>query len=241
MPRIAEVAGWLTAAPKPVICLDTCDILEIVECLDWEGQGRATRGVTCIEPAQRLLDTLAVNPDRAQIIITDLVAVEWNQNIAGIRAKAAAFLTKVDEIFGQPYQAAGFAGTVLPARVPVSGSSLVADLEALSLALLNQATRLNHYTAQINLALQRVMNKRRPSHDGHIKDSINFEHYLELARRLRAGGFAEEIVFVSKNKKDYWDGNLSHIHPDLLPEITDAAVGIEFFGSLDAALGFLHI
>src|SRR5437763_15300270 len=161
MPPIAAVVGQLTAAPKPVICLDTCDILEIVQCLDWEKPG-SPRGVACIEPAQRLLNTLTVNPDRVQVIITELVATEWNQNIAAIRVKAAAFLRKVDEIVRQPYQAAGLAGTVLPAYLPLSGSPLVNDLEALSTALLNQAARLDHYKAQINLALERVMAKRRP-------------------------------------------------------------------------------
>jgi len=87
----------------------------------------------------------------------------------------------------------------------------------------------------------RVMGKHRPSHDGHIKDSINFEHYLELARRLRAGGFAEEVIFVSKNRKDYWNGENPHIHPDLHPQINDPAVQLRFFGSIVAALGFLGI
>jgi hypothetical protein len=242
MPAIAAVAGDLNAAPKPVICLDACDILEVVQCLDWEKSGGNTpRGVTCIEPVRRLLKTLTVDPNRAQVVITELVHTEWTQNIAGIRNKAEEFLGKVDDIVARPYQAAGFAGTVWPVYPLLSASTLVADLIALSTALLNQATRLDLDNALINLALARVMNKHRPSHDGHIKDSINFEHYLEFARRLRAGVFPAEVVFVSKNKKDYWDGDIGRIHPDLHPQIHDPAVQLRFFGSLTAALGFLHI
>jgi hypothetical protein len=85
------------------------------------------------------------------------------------------------------------------------------------------------------------MGKHRPSHDGHIKDSINFEHYLELARRLRAGGFAEEVIFVSKNRKDYWNGESPQIHPDLHLQINGTAVQLGFFGSIAAALGFMGI
>ncbi len=241
MPPIATVVGQLNAGPpKPVICLDTCDILELVQCLDWEKPG-TPRSVTSIQPARHLLSTLAVDPDRAQIVITELVYREWTQNIAGIRKKARDFLLKVDDLVSQPYQAAGFAGTVLPVYVPLSTSTLVDDLATLSTALLNQATQLNFEPIQIQLALDRVMNKRRPSHDGHIKDSINFEHYLEFTRLLRAGGFAEEVVFVSKNRKDYWDGGIARIHPDLQPEINDPAVQLRFFGSLNAALGYLHI
>ena len=147
MPAIAHIAGVLIAAPKPVICLDTCDIPEVVQCLDWE-KANKPRAVSCIEPVRRLLN---------------------------------------------------------------------------------------------DLALARVMGKHRPSQDGNIKDSINFEHYLELARRLRAGGFAEEVIFVSKNRKDYWNAENPHIHPDLHPQINDPAVQLRFFGSIVATLGFLGI
>ncbi len=34
MPPITTVVAQLLADPKPVICLDTCDILEVVQCLD---------------------------------------------------------------------------------------------------------------------------------------------------------------------------------------------------------------
>jgi hypothetical protein len=80
------------------------------------------------------------------------------------------------------------------------------------------------------------MTKRRPSHDGHIKDSMNFEHYLAFARQLRAAGFVKDVLFVSKNRKDYWDGDKDKIHPDLKPEIEDPAIQLQFFGSLGSAL-----
>jgi hypothetical protein len=38
MPPIAAVVAQLAPAPKPVLCLDTCDILEVVQCLDWESR-----------------------------------------------------------------------------------------------------------------------------------------------------------------------------------------------------------
>ncbi len=167
--------------------------------------------------------------------------IRWNQNIGEIRAKAEDFLTKIDTIVDQPYQAADLAALKLQPFPPLAATTLVNHLVTLSTALLNKAIRLDLDNTEITLALQRVMTKRRPSHEGHIKDSINFEHYLELARQLRAAGFAEEVVFVSKNRKDYWDGQHPRIHPALAPEITDPAVRIEFFGTLAAALGFLHI
>jgi PIN domain len=243
MPTVAALAGQLIAGPpKPVICLDTCDILEVVQCIDWEKSGgNSPRPVTCIDAAKRLMDALVVNPDRVQLVITQMVHREWTQNIATIRAKAEEFLNTIDDIVRRAYQAAQLHGTGLPVYTPLSASTLVADLEGRSSALLNQATQLDLDNVLINRALQRVMNKHRPSHDGHIKDSINFEHYLEFARHLRAGGFTEHVLLVSKNRKDFWNGDTGRIHTFLEPQINDPAVQIRFFGNLNAALGFLHI
>lgn len=241
MARFTTLVNDLIRTPRPVLCLDTCDLLEIVQCLDWEN-GNNPRGVTCVETAQRLWDTITVNPRRVMLVVTDLVVTEWNQNITAIREKAVAYLRKIDQIAGYPYQAAGFVRTTLPSYSPLSASTLVHELETLSLALLNQAKRLALARPQQDLAVRRVMNKTRPSHDGHVKDSINLEHYLEFARRLRARSFGEVIVFVSKNRKDYsTGGNASVIHPDLEPELTDPGVRIEFHGSLTAALRALRI
>jgi len=40
--------------------------------------------------------------------------LKWNQNITGVRKKPDEFLARIDAIVGYPYQAARFAGTVLP-------------------------------------------------------------------------------------------------------------------------------
>ena len=175
----------MAAAPKPVLCLDTCDILEVVQCLHYEKLGApAARGILCIEAIQRLIDALVAEPDRVQLVITDLVATEWNQNIASIRTKAEQHLTHVDEAV-VPYQAGGYIHTALAVFPALAASTLVADLVALSQTLLNQAVRLDLDNALVQRALNRVYGKTRPSHDGHVKDSIHLEHYLEFVRLLR--------------------------------------------------------
>ena len=240
MPSIADVVTMLVADPKPVVCLDACDILEVVQCLGWETQFTA-RNTDCVAGARHLLTALTTDPNRAIVVITELVAIEWNQNIAKIRTNAIRFLSEVDDIVHRSYRAAVRAGITLQAYTDISASLLVDNLVELSKALLNQATRIDLEDTGIKLAVERVKAKLRPSHDGHIKDSIHFEHYLELARRLRSAGFAEECIFVSKNKKDFWNGPHPSIHIDLASEIDDPAVGIRFFGSIEAAIGHLHL
>ena len=86
-------------------------------------------------------------------------------------------------------------------------------------------------------ALSRVMDRRRPSHKGEIKDSIHLEHYLEFSRRLSQAHFSEPILFVSANKADFWDG--PPLHAELKGEFDTS--GLQFFGKLEAALGRLGI
>ena len=104
--------------------------------------------------------------------------------------------------------------------------------------LMNQAVILEKDVFCVDRALSRVMDKRRPSHKKEIKDSIHWEHYLELSRRLGESGHAHPRIFVSANKADFWfDKDNSSLHPDLKDE-ADAS-GLQSFGKLDDALRVL--
>src|SRR5438034_11564947 len=75
MPALAAVVADLLARPRPILCLDTCDLLDIIPCV---AEGKARR----LEHIRRLIDTLALRPDRGQLVVSYLVPVEWAQNQA---------------------------------------------------------------------------------------------------------------------------------------------------------------
>ena len=79
MPALAAVVADLLARPRPVLCLDTCDLLDVIQCV---AEGKARR----LEHVRRLLDTLALCPDRVQLIVSYLVPVERAQNQASVLA-----------------------------------------------------------------------------------------------------------------------------------------------------------
>ncbi len=240
MPSVAAVVAQLVAAPKPVLCLDTCDILEVVQCLPAERLAQAG-AVGCAGAVRRLLDTLAANPDRVQPVVTELVATEWGQNIAKVRSSANDHLARIDNELARLHRAAAAINTPVAAFPPLAASTLVGDLVALSRSLLDQAVRLELEPALVQRAVDRVYSQTPPSLNGNVKDSIHLEHYLEFARQLRAMGFADRCLFVSGNKKDFWDSSNAKLHPSLVPELDDVAVQLGFFPSLQAALGFLRI
>jgi len=234
MPALAVVAADLLAHPRPILCLDTCDLLDIIQCV---AEGKAGR----LERVRRLVDALKGNADRVQLVVSYLVPVEWGQNRAAVVAEVERKTRRVDEDINEIHVAWKHIGPSVPGPPPTySGGGLHTALAALADAVLGWAVVLDRDEPCGGRALDRVQNKSRPSHGGMVKDSIHLEHYLELCRQLHASGFPERRVFVSANKTDFWEAKYKpDIHPDLAPQL--AAVGLEFFGTLEAALGSLGI
>jgi hypothetical protein len=46
------------------------------------------------------------------------------------------------------------------------------------------------------------------------------EEFLELCRRLRAGGFAQPLVLLTSNPHDFCHGTRRTLHPELEAEFT---------------------
>ncbi|HJT32543.1 MAG TPA: hypothetical protein VJ783_10910 [Pirellulales bacterium] len=234
MPSIADVAKDLLANPRPVLCLDTCELLAAVQGLS---QGRGDY----VAALFRLYTSFTAKPDCVMIVVTELVVHEFGQNIAAVRTKATEFLAKADAESARIHRAFGHINQPLP-TAPSNHvvSPLVAELAALAQQVLNAANILDNAPICTDRAISRVRAKERPSHDGRIKDSLHIEHYLELSRQLHNQGFQKRRVFVSGNRGDFCQGrNSSHLHASLDPQF--AAAGLEFFASLAAALGSLRI
>jgi hypothetical protein len=234
MPPIAALVAELLARPRPVVCLDTCDLLDIVQCV---AEGKARR----LEHVRRILDTLPLRPDDVKFVISYLVPVEWAQNKQAVLTEVEAKTRKVDEAIAEVHLAWQYAGSPLTSPPPsYAASGLPAALSALADRILAWASVLDRDDACVLRAVERVHNKSRPSHSGMLKDSIHLEHYLELCRQLRDSGFPSRRVFVSANKSDFCVAkDKSAVHPDLAPQLT--AVGLEYFVTLEAALGWLGI
>jgi hypothetical protein len=126
----------------------------------------------------------------------------------------------------------------LPAPHPVHLHGIATLLRGLADALLAKARVLQRDQVCLDRAVQRLINKDRPSHKKEMKDSMNLEQCLELSRRLHLVGFPKSRVWVSSNTNDFAQPNSSHIHADLQADFT--AAGLKYFTSLHAALGHLR-
>lgn len=126
---------------------------------------------------------------------------------------------------------------VLPHN-PMAFQNLATALRGLAEKLLSQATVLERDSDCLLRAVQRVIDKKRPSHEKEIKESMNLEQCLELSRQLLAAGSIPTRIWLSSNTNDFAHAaNSDRLHRDLKDEFT--AAGLEYFTSLRAALGQL--
>jgi hypothetical protein len=185
MPSIADAVAELLAKPRPVLCLDTCELLAAVQCLP-------QRRVIHVEALSRLLTSLTAKPDRVLVVLTDLVLHEWGQNLADVQEKARRFLAQADQDSGLVHDAWAHLGRPLATAASTHAATpLIAELINLGQGVINVACVLDRDPVCVDRALGRVLSKARPSQDGRIKDSIHLEHYLELSRQLRHAGYPD--------------------------------------------------
>jgi hypothetical protein len=235
MKSIADAVADLIGAPRPVLCLDTCLFLDIIT--------TGNRGQTdLIEVNRRLSEIIVTAPDRVQLVVTSLVLREWVQRRSEIRDEATQWLAETDRRIQEIHRAWERLGQPLPAHaLAYNDPRLVDELTSLAESLIRASTVLKEDRACVMRALRRVKHKKRPSHKREIKDSIHFEHYLELSRGLRGAGYGQPVVFVSTNSSDFWEDKNTpeHPHPELSEDLT--AAGLRFFGRLPLALRHLGI
>ncbi len=149
MSPIAAVVADLLAHPRPVLCLDTCDLLDIIQCV---AEGKARR----LEYVRRLIDALLHRPDDVKLVVSYLVPVEWAQNWAAVVADVERKTHAVDEDIAEIHRAWKHAGAPLPGLPPsFAGGGLPAALTALAGDVLGWATVLDREDACVGRALDR--------------------------------------------------------------------------------------
>ncbi len=225
MTTLAQATADLLAAPRPVVFVDTCALLDIVRA--------PLRDLTVTVRAGGDLQVLAA-AGSVRLFVQDTVSREWNDNLPaarrdgemGIRAFTATWQIAAD--LGQP-------APPLPALPP---GTLIDDLEQLSRNLLAVATVLDRDYAGMSWAIDCVAAKRKPSSaKGPVKDCHILGHALCLSASLGAA-YPNSLVLVSSNRSDFAAPNANIFHPEIAHEA--ALAGLEYAVSLEAAVAALR-
>ena len=226
MMALDRAAAGLIAAPRPILVLDTCTLLDIVRA--------PLRDLAATVRAGVELRALAA-AGTVRFFVQDIVPGEWADNLpaarrdgdAGIRAYIATWQIAAD--LGQP-------APLLPVVPP---GTLLDELEQLSRDLLTAAETLDRDHAGMSWAIDRVAAKQKPSSaKGTVKDGHILGHALRLSMLLATAGYPHSRVLVSSNRSDFGAPNTTGFHPDIAPDA--AAAGLRYAASLEVALADLR-
>jgi hypothetical protein len=226
MTTLPQAVADLIAAPRPILFLDTCTLLDIVRA--------PLRDLTAAVRAGVELRALAAT-GTVRLFVQDIVPGEWADNLpaarrdgeAGVRAFIATWQIAAD--LGQP-------APPLPALPP---GTLIDELEQLSHDLLVAADTLDRDHAGMSWAIDRVAAKQKPSAaKGTVKDCHILGHSLRLSTLLAAAGYPNWRLLVNSNRSDFAAPNATVFHPDIVPDA--AAAGLRYAISLEAAVADLR-
>lgn len=225
----------IVRANVPVVCLDTCSVLDVVRdpfrdmSLPHDAAAAAT-----------LLQALEVGPNLVGLL-AEQVQLEIGGHFAEVTAEAERGLRKlrahVARVDGLVRAFGGTASTDLSAwDQHLATASSVAQRWA------QASTAVPQSPSVPNQAYLRVMRVKAPARKGKdsLQDCVVLETYLEAVGELRRIGLATPVVFLSSNTADYGESSTkrSQLHPELIPEF--AALNMHYaagFGMARVLLG----
>jgi hypothetical protein len=223
---LAQAHEDLIAAPRPVLFLDTCTLLDLIRA--------PLRALSLTVQAGIELRDLA-NAGTVQLFVQDIVAGEWNDNLAsarrdgetGIRAFTATWQIAID--LAQP----------APAPPVLPPGLLIDELQVLSHELLTVANVLERDQDGMSWAIDQVAAKRKPSSaKGTVKDCHILGHALQLSSLLQLSAYPNSRLLVSSNRSDFAAPNATVFHNEILADAN--AAGLRYATSLEAGIQFLQ-
>lgn len=220
----------------PVLCVDTCTVLDVVRDITRESVTPAD-----VNAGLALLAMAEVGSGLT-VLMAEQVSLEISGNAANVEQEAQTALEKflaqaqrihdVAEAYGArgPLQVLHLDGHVRRARPVLNRWLQVAQV-------------VPHNDGVASRALRRVNEPRTPARRGKesMKDCVIVEVYIETASQLRAAGMTAPIVFASSNTREYFAPNTRHLQEDIAADF--AAVSIEYapnWGAAKHSLGLSH-
>lgn len=225
---LKEAIERIVVEPAPVLLLDACSMLDIVRAPLNRGGEQTVRAAVALTSTEVSV----------WLVLAEVAEREWHNNLPSVVRDCTTKLVQLEESVSHARAAlAPLAGAETAAVLPSGAVASVELLRALGARMVDRALRLDPDERCRLAAGDRVAGGYPPSRRGkeQYTDCEILEHYLELARQLRAVEFDHPVVFVSSNTIDY--GKPPQPREPLAREFQEA--GIEFTTTLDWALAVL--
>lgn len=230
----SEMIERICAHNTPVLCLDTCAVLDIMRDIT-----RPTIHAHDVRAAFSMLE----QAEREGVIVTLLapqVIYELGEHQSSVETESVDAIGKFLEQVERIDEIAAMYGS--------AGSLHVAHLDGHA----GRARTVMDRWVSMSLepdppadvtqrAFSRVNLGRTPAASGKqsMKDCVIVETYLDAISSLRSIGFAGRAVFASSNTKDYCASGTRRLSPDIASDF--ATVALEFAPTLGAAKHLLGV
>lgn len=223
----AEV-GELISLGLPILCVDTCTVLDVIRDITREPMrvSDAHAGLKILESAEA--------SGKIVVLVAEQVTLEMAANGQQVRDEAEANLTKFTEQAERIHDLAlAFGASGVMSTAHLSGH--VGRAQGVLDRWVAVAWKAAQSPDVLGRAFGRVNLARTPARRGKdsMKDCVVVETYLETAQQLRFAGLTSPIVFASSNTKDYRQPASSHLQADIAADF--AALSIEYAPNFGAA------
>lgn len=227
-----DIASLATLG-SPVLCVDTCTVLEVIRDITRESVLLSDVGA-----GLALLITAETDSDLI-VLMAEQVTIELAAHVSGVEDEAKAGLKRFQsqaERIQDVAAAYGAQGALQVRHLDDHVSRARAVLDRWK----NIARMVPHNDGIASRAFRRVNAPRTPARRGKesMKDCVIVEAYIEVATQLRAAGLGAPIVFASSNTKEYYAPNTRRLQSDIAADF--AAMSMEYapnFGAAKYSLG----
>ena len=228
---LADAVEYIAGHPKPLLCLDTCVYLDVLN--------RAFSGQQVLNELDRyecLHSRSAFHP-----IVPAIVATEYNRNIETVTDRAKQTIRAAAAAWSglRPVMQQSTPGTAITDMDPAKAVAAIDYLATRSATFLGYALSIETDDSVHARASRRECAGIRPAQRGKdsIGDCLICETLLALTKALRANRFIPPVIFVSTNIHDFADANpgmRGRVHPDLASDF--AALNIQYESVLASPL-----
>lgn len=218
----------------PVLCLDTCIVLDIL-------RDPARKDVRVHEhEASLALLSAAQSGTALETLVAEQVSREFLANVQQVQQDATRSIAALTRQVGKLNKLVALYGASRPIDLAHWNGH---DLRSRNTAerWLQVGTTVRQTSNTLSNAFLRVNQALTPASRGKqsMKDCVILETYLEHIRSLRAGGRTAPAVFVSSNTKDYAAADKTTIKDDIKDEFQ--SLGLEYAPNMGAARGLLKL
>lgn len=221
------------ASDKPILCADTCSILDILR-----DPTRETFGARDAAAALALM--AAFDRGLAHCVFAEQVRLEFADHVEQVEAETTKAVSALQRrILHVHHLSVTMGATGALNLSAIDGHA--ARGRAIAERFLACGTTLPTGNDIINAAYHRMTQVRTPARRGKdsFKDCLVIETYLAFATERRSKGFSGPIVFVSSNTADYMRETRATLTADIAAEF--ASAGIDFTPNFRAAPHYLGL